>query len=82
MPKEFKMIGLVNIRTEVGRFDEVVAKLKQLDEVKEIYGAYGEVDIIAKVETREGYLSDVVLKKIRTIEGITETNTTVLIPLH
>lgn len=75
------MIGLVNIRTEVGKFDDVVAALRTIDEVKEIYGAYGEVDVIAKVETTEGYLSDVVLKKIRTIEGITETNTTVLIPL-
>ncbi len=81
MPKEFKMVGLVNIRTEVGKFDDVVSALRKVEEVKEIYGAYGEVDIIAKVETREGYLSDVVLKKIRTIEGVTETNTTVLIPL-
>lgn len=81
MSKEFKMVGLVNIRTEVGKFDDVVAALRKVEEVKEIYGAYGEVDIIAKVETREGYLSDAVLKKIRTIEGVTETNTTVLIPL-
>lgn len=81
MPKEFKMVGLVNIETEVGRFDDVVAELRTIEDVKEIFGAYGEVDIIAKVETKEGYLSDVVLKKIRTIEGITETNTIVLIPL-
>ncbi|MEE9594557.1 MAG: Lrp/AsnC ligand binding domain-containing protein [Candidatus Hydrothermarchaeales archaeon] len=81
MPKEFKMMGLVNIKTEVGMFDDVVAKLKTVEEVKGIYGAYGEVDIITLVETSEGYLSDVVLKKIRTIEGVTDTNTTVLIPL-
>jgi len=81
MPKEFKMMGLVNIRTEVGMFDDVAAKLKAVEEVKGIYGAYGEVDIITLVETKEGYLSDVVLKKIRTIDGIVETSTIVLIPL-
>ena len=75
------MMGLVNIKTEVGMFDDVVAKLKTVEEVKGIYGAYGEVDIITLVETSEGYLSDVVLNKIRTIEGVTDTNTTVLIPL-
>ncbi len=81
MPKKIGMTGLVNIKTEIGKFDEVAAALKNLKEVKEVYGAYGEVDIIARVETEEEYLSEVVLKKIRTIEGIVDTVTTVLIPL-
>ncbi len=81
MPKEFRMMGLVNIKTDVGMFDSVVASLREIGEVQGIYGAYGEVDIISLVETKEGYLSDVVLKKIRVIDGVNETSTTVLIPL-
>ncbi len=81
MPRKFGMTGLVNIKTEIGKFDEVVAVLRTIKEVKEIYGAYGDVDIIARVETEEEYLSEVVLKKIRTIDGVVDTVTTVLIPL-
>ncbi len=81
MTKKFGMMGLVNIKTEIGKFDEVAAALRNIKEVKEIFGAYGEVDIIARVETDEEYLSEVVLKKIRSIDGIVDTVTTVLIPL-
>ncbi len=81
MPKNFSMVGLVSIQVEVGKFDEVVEDLKAIDEVMEVYGAYGEVDIVTKVEARGEYLSEVVFKKIRSIGGVVDTNTLVLIPL-
>lgn len=76
------MIGLVNIKTKSGKFYEVAEALMDVPEVKEVYGAYGEVDLIAKVETLDEYLSEVVIKKIQSVEGIVETNTTILIPIE
>jgi DNA-binding Lrp family transcriptional regulator len=75
------MVGLVNINTETGKFYDVAKKLWEIKEVKEIWGAYGDIDLIAKVETGEEYLSDVVIKKIQSIDGIIKTSTTVLIPI-
>jgi len=75
------MAGLVNINTEAGKFYDVAEALQGIEEVKKIWGAYGEVDLIALVETQERYLSEVIVKKIQDITGVTKTSTTVLIPL-
>jgi DNA-binding Lrp family transcriptional regulator len=76
------MIGLVSINVEIGKFDEVAETLGSVEEVQEVYGVYGDVDLLALVETKgEEYLSDVVLRKIQNIPGIRTTATTVLIPI-
>lgn len=74
------MAGLVNINVAPGKFYDVAEKLSELGEVKNVWGAYGDVDLIAHIEGEET-LSDVVIRKIHAIEGVTHTSTTVLIPL-
>ncbi len=78
---EMVMAGLVNINTDSGRFYDVADALREIDEVKEIWGAYGDIDLIAWVETRGEYLSEVIVKKVQSIPGVTKTSTTILIPL-
>lgn len=75
------MVGLVNINTDPGKFYDVAEKLKEIKDVKEVWGAYGDVDLIAKVETKEEYLSDIIIKKIQAIDGVLKTSTMVLIPI-
>jgi DNA-binding Lrp family transcriptional regulator len=75
------MIGLVNINVEPGKFYDVADELGKIGEVKEVWGAYGDVDLIAKVETKGEYLSEIIIKKIQAIDGVVKTSTTVLIPL-
>lgn len=74
------MAGLVNINVAPGKFYDVAEELDTLDEVTEVWGAYGDVDLIATVRSEET-LSDVVIKKIHAIDGVINTSTTVLIPL-
>lgn len=74
------MAGLVNINVAPGKFYDVAEALGKLEEVKEVWGAYGDVDLIANIEGEEN-LSDVVIKKIHAIDGVVNTSTTVLIPL-
>ena len=54
----------------------VYDKLAELEEVEELYPLFGEYDLIAKIVVRDfEHLSEVVLKKIRTIDGVVETKT-------
>jgi DNA-binding Lrp family transcriptional regulator len=74
------MAGLVNINVAPGKFYDVAEELHMLEEIKNVWGAYGDVDLIAHIEGDE-ILSDVVIKKIHSIDGVINTSTTVLIPL-
>lgn len=54
----------------------VYDKLAEIEEVEELYPLFGEYDLIAKIVVRDfEHLSEVVLKKIRTIDGVVETKT-------
>lgn len=75
------MAGLVNINTEAGKFYDVAEALHEIPEVTNVWGAYGDVDLIALIETNDEYLSGVIIKKVQSISGVTKTATTVLIPL-
>ena len=74
------MAGLVNINVAPGKFYDVAEELNRLEEIKNVWGAYGDVDLIAHLEGDET-LSEVVIKKIHSIDGVINTSTTVLIPL-
>ena len=74
------MAGLVNINVAPGKFYDVAEELNSLEEIKNVWGAYGDVDLIAHVEGDET-LSELVIKKIHSIPGVINTSTTVLIPL-
>jgi len=46
-------LAFVLINTEIGAEESVVATLKNIEEVKEAYLAYGVYDIVAKIEARD-----------------------------
>ncbi|MFQ6052476.1 MAG: Lrp/AsnC family transcriptional regulator [Candidatus Hydrothermarchaeota archaeon] len=76
------MIAFVEICTELGKEKDVAEELKKVEEVKELFGAFGDLDIIAKVEADDiDAIAKVVLEKIRTIDGVNETKTIITIPL-
>lgn len=64
---------LINIGFSIG--DDVMAKLRNMPEVVDVYRVRGMYDIIAKVGLdSEVELKELVSERIRKIEGITGTN--------
>ncbi|HSG73669.1 MAG TPA: Lrp/AsnC ligand binding domain-containing protein [Nitrosopumilaceae archaeon] len=59
------------ISCNIGKLDEVIKHLEQLNNIKEIQGTFGPYDIIAKVEslTRQ-HLQRFIVQQIRTLIGI------------
>jgi DNA-binding Lrp family transcriptional regulator len=78
MTKEKKRmtVGFVLIRVFPKHESEVFTKLSKLPEVIELHQLFGEYDLLAKVES-VGYesIGEIVIKKIRIIDGITDTQT-------
>jgi DNA-binding Lrp family transcriptional regulator len=62
---------------------EVFNKLSKLHEIIEVHPLFGEYDLIAKTQA-EDYenIGEIVIHKIKTIEGITDTKTLTGIKLH
>jgi DNA-binding Lrp family transcriptional regulator len=62
---------------------EVFNKLSKLNEVIEVHPLFGEYDLIAKIQA-EDYesIGEIVIHKIKTIEGITDTKTLTGLKLH
>jgi DNA-binding Lrp family transcriptional regulator len=62
---------------------EVFNKLSKLPEVIEVHPLFGEYDLIAKIEA-EDYesIGEIIVNKIRTIDGITDTKTLTGLRLH
>ena len=55
---------------------EVYGKLKNTSEVTEVHPLFGEYDILLKIETVDiDSIGDVVINKIRSIKGVTDTKT-------
>lgn len=69
-------VAFVLMNTEIGRIDEVIDKLLQIDEVVEAYSVAGPFAIAAKVETETfDKLAKVIPEKLHKIDGITKTLT-------
>ena len=69
-------IGFVLITAAPAHEHEVYNKLSKVPEVVEIHSLFGEFDIIAKIEADDfESLGNIVVNKIRTIEGIIDTKT-------
>ena len=62
---------------------EVFNKLSKLHEVIDVHPLFGEYDLIAKIQA-EDYesIGEIVIHKIKTIDGITDTMTLTGIRLH
>jgi len=69
-------VGFVLISTEPTRERQVYETLLKIEEVVELYPLFGDYDLIAKVEARDyNMIGEVVVAKIRSIEGVRTTKT-------
>lgn len=69
-------IGFVLINVAPGSEKKVFDIMIKWDEIQELHPLFGDYDLIAKIQAPdyEG-LSEIVVNKIRTIKGVTETKT-------
>jgi len=77
------VVGFVLIHVTPTHEYEVFNKLSKLKEVIELHPLFGEYDLIAKIEA-EDYedIGQVIIQKIKTIEGIIDTKTLTGVKLH
>jgi DNA-binding Lrp family transcriptional regulator len=77
------VIGFVLMHVSPLREYEVFNKLSKLHEVIDVHPLFGEYDLIVKIEA-EDYesIGEIVIHKIKTIEGIADTMTLTGIRLH
>ncbi|MCD6494352.1 MAG: Lrp/AsnC ligand binding domain-containing protein [Archaeoglobaceae archaeon] len=69
-------LGFVLIKVAPRKEKEVYSRLASLEEVEELYPLFGEYDLIAKIVVKDfEELSEVVVKKIRALDGVLETKT-------
>lgn len=69
-------IGFVLINVAPGAEKTVFDNMIKWDEIQELYPLFGDYDLIAKIQAKdyEG-LSDIIVQKIRSMDGVTETKT-------
>ena len=69
-------IGFVLINAAPAHEHEVYNKLSKLPEIVELHPLFGEFDLIAKIEAEDFVkLGDIVVNKIRSIDGVIDTKT-------
>ena len=70
------MIVFVIAEVEVGREKEVSEELAKVDGVAEVYVLTGEYDVLVKIDVEKPEEAlDLIMDKIRKINGIAETRT-------
>ena len=73
-------LGYVLMNVELGSEEEVLREVRKVPNVKECHRIYGIYDMIAKVEADSlDTLKQVVTWKIRRLEGVRSTITTIVI---
>ena len=69
-------IGFVLISTVPAKEHDVFSALSNVEEIVEIHPLFGEYDIIAKIEAEDfNKLGQIVIEKIRTVNGVIDTKT-------
>jgi DNA-binding Lrp family transcriptional regulator len=69
-------IGFILISTAPAKEHEVYNDLLKIKEIVELHPLFGEYDLIAKVEAKDfDSLGQIVVNKIRAIEGVADTKT-------
>jgi len=71
--------AMTSIEVEGKRTDDVVRRLSGLPEVRTIHSTNGRWDLIAEVATKDLEAFDEVLRRIRLIEGITVSESNLLL---
>jgi len=70
------VIGFVLMHISPLHEYEVYNKLSKIPEVIEVHPLFGEYDLIAKIEAKDyENIGEIIIQKIKTIEGITDTTT-------
>lgn len=70
------VVGYVLISVAPSQIKRIFKELSSIPEINELNALFGEYDIIAKIDvTNVEQLTKIVIKKIRTIEGIVDTRT-------
>ena len=66
----------VLVNCDLGAEEEIISRLKQIEQVKEVHGTFGAYDIIAKVEAEStDKLREAITWKIRKMAKIRSTLT-------
>jgi DNA-binding Lrp family transcriptional regulator len=69
-------LGFVLIKISPRKERQVYDRLSSIDEVEELYPLFGEYDLIAKIVVKDfEQLSEIVVNKIRAVDGVLETKT-------
>ena len=69
-------VGFVLIGVEPMKEREVYDHLRAIEEIVELYPLFGEYDLIAKIEAGDyNTIGEIVVSKIRAIDGIRTTKT-------
>jgi len=77
------VIGFVLMHVSTLHEYEVFNKLSKIPEVIEVHPLFGEYDLIAKIEAKDyESIGQIIIHKIKTIDGITDTTTLTGIRLH
>ena len=70
------VIAYVLLTTATGKENHVLQEMRKVPELSEVHQLFGQFDMIARIESKDyDVLCDIVLEKIRTIQGITSTKT-------
>lgn len=71
--------AIVLVNTDVGAETSLKEKIGSFPEVKEVYLVYGAYDIVAMIESgRMEELRDIVIRRIRRLQGVTSTSTLIV----
>jgi DNA-binding Lrp family transcriptional regulator len=69
-------IGFVLVSTAPAKEHDVYNKLLEVPEIVELHPLFGEYDLIAKIEAEDfNKLGQIVVDKIRAIQGVIDTKT-------
>lgn len=72
----------VLMNVQAGFVESVVRNLDKIEEVKESFPVTGGIDIIVKVEGQDvETIAKTILAKIHSIEGVSRTETHIVVPL-
>ena len=78
-----RFLASVNIFAENSQIDQVVAALRKLENIEEVYEVAGEYDIVTLVSTSTlEEFRDILQKKIMKIKGVKSTISTIILQPH
>ena len=78
-----RFLASVNIFAENSQIDQVVAALRKLENIEEVYEVAGEYDIVTLVSTSTlEEFRDTLQKKIMKIKGVKSTISTIVLHPH